>query len=177
MLNNKKQTSNNKNLYLIGFMGTGKSVVGQLAAKKLNLSFLDSDQEIEKKYGKSINQIFASLGENAFRKMEKEFIKSGHPKSNCLISCGGGLPIQDGMIDLLKSLGKVICLTASAESILERTSKNSTRPLLQTTDPLSKIKELLKKRLSKYNLADQIIATDDKSVIEVTEIIEQIYQE
>ena len=57
--------------------------------------------------------------------MEKEFIKSGHPKSNCLISCGGGLPIQDGMIDLLKSLGKVICLTASPESILERTKKTA----------------------------------------------------
>ena len=70
-------------------MGTGKSVVGQLAAKMLGLSFLDSDLEIEKKYQTSVSQIFEIHGEIGFRKMERDFIQSGHPKSGCLISCGG----------------------------------------------------------------------------------------
>ena len=130
-------------------MGTGKTAVGQLAAKMLGLSFLDSDLEIEKKYRTSISQVFKTDGEIGFRKMEKDFIQSGHPKSGCLISCGGGLPIAEGMIEMLKNNGKVFTLWASPRQFLNVSKKNSSRPLLQTEDPFSKITELVVRKRAK----------------------------
>jgi shikimate kinase len=176
-MNHEAQYTHRSNLYLIGFMGTGKSVVGQLAAKMLGLSFLDSDLEIEKKHQTSISKIFKIHGEIGFRKMERDFIQSGHPKTGCLISCGGGLPIAEGMIEILKSNGKVFTLWASPKTIFERTKKNSSRPLLQTEDPLSKIAELLSEREIRYRMADKIISTDAKSPSEVATLIQKYYLE
>ena len=93
------------NLYLIGFMGTGKSSVGKVVAEKLGLRFIDSDLEIEKETNLSVSQIFSSLGEAKFRDLEMNFINQGHPSSDCLISCGGGLPVQSGMMNILKIRG------------------------------------------------------------------------
>jgi shikimate kinase len=156
-------------------MGTGKSVVGKLAAKKLRLEYVDSDIEIEIKHKQSISQIFSTKGEHVFRKMEMAFVQSGHPSSNCLISCGGGLPIQEGMIDILKKKGKVICLWASPETILERTQKNNLRPLLNTENPLDKIQSLFNKREHIYRRADLIISTDNLSPTFVAQKIQEYY--
>ena len=158
-------------------MGTGKSVVGQLAAKMLGLSFLDSDIEIEKKHQTSVSKIFEIHGEIGFRKMERDFIQSGHPKSGCLISCGGGLPVAAGMIEMLKTNGKVFTLWASPQTIFERTKKNSSRPLLQTDDPFSKITKLMSEREPKYRMADKIISTDDRSASKVAALIQKNYLE
>ena len=128
----KKQPQSEKpNLYLVGFMGVGKSAIGRKVAKELGFQFIDSDHEIERKVGKKIPQIFESEGEARFRQYEREFIESGHPATDCVISTGGGLVVQPGMKDLLKEKGVVVCLFASVESIVERTSRNSNRPLLQ----------------------------------------------
>jgi shikimate dehydrogenase len=107
--------------------------------------------------------------------MEKDFIQSDHPKSGCLISCGGGLPIAEGMIEILKDNGKVFTLWASPKTIFERIKKNSSRPLLQTEDPFSKITELLSEREVKYRKADKIISTDVRSVSEVAALIQKNY--
>lgn len=176
-MNQDTQCTSRPNLYLIGFMGTGKTAVGQLAARMLGLTFLDSDIEIEKKYHSPISQIFKTHGESGFRKMEKDFIQSDHPKSGCLISCGGGLPIAEGMIEMLKDNGKVFTLWASPKTIFERIKKNSSRPLLQTEDPFSKITELLSEREVKYRKADKIISTDVRSVSEVAALIQKNYLE
>lgn len=176
-MNQKTQSTLRPNLYLIGFMGTGKSVVGQLAAKMLGLSFLDSDLEIEKKHKTSVSEIFKIHGEIGFREMERNFIQSGHPKSGCLVSCGGGLPIGEGMIEMLKSNGKVFTLWASPKTIFERTKKNSSRPLLQTDDPFSKITKLLSEREPKYKMADKIISTDSRSASRVAALIQENYLE
>ena len=85
----------NPNLYLVGFMGTGKSTVGRRVAENLGFQFIDVDQSIEGEEGLSIAQIFAQRGEEAFRELERKFINSGHPDSNCVVSCGGGLSVPD----------------------------------------------------------------------------------
>src|SRR5882724_2140288 len=120
------------NLYLVGFMGTGKSTVGRAVAQKLRFELVDSDFEIERQRGKSIPDIFASEGEAAFRVMERAFIENGHPSSRTIVSCGGGLVVQPGMLALLQSKGVVVCLHASLETILARTARHQHRPLLVT---------------------------------------------
>ena len=89
-------------------MGTGKSVAGKMAARKLGLQFIDSDEQIEKEDQQDISAIFDKKGEAAFREMEKRFILEGHPDHGCLVSCGGGLPVQEGMLEALKERGLVV---------------------------------------------------------------------
>ena len=144
-------------------MGTGKSVAGELAAQKLGLQFIDSDKEIERNSGQEISLIFEKIGEAAFRKMEKDFISNGHPRFGCLVSCGGGLPVPEGMLDTLKERGLVVALWASPETIFERTKDSSTRPLLQVPDPLGKITELLNARERAYLAADKVLSTEQRS--------------
>ena len=90
------------NLYLVGFMGTGKSTVGRAVAHKLGFRMVDSDHEIERQQRKTIPEIFAQDGEAAFRAMERVFIESGHPAEGTVVSCGGGLVVQPGMLARLK---------------------------------------------------------------------------
>ena len=108
------------NLYLLGFMGTGKSVLGKRLAARLNYRFLDSDSAIEKKYSMPIKEIFSKYGEESFRKMEREFIEAGHPESGCVVACGGGLVCRDGMPELVKSKGVSVVLFSTPEEIFER---------------------------------------------------------
>ncbi|MBD5782624.1 shikimate kinase [Pelagicoccus sp. NFK12] len=155
------------NLYLVGFMGTGKSTVGRQVAQHMGLNFVDSDHAIEEQQGKSISEIFASDGEAAFRAMEKAFVESGHSDEGNLVSCGGGLAVQPGMMDLLKSRGLVFSLIATAKGIYERTRHNSNRPLLQVENPLAEIEKLLAVRDPIYQQAHCCILTEGRTVNEV----------
>lgn len=155
------------NLYLVGFMGTGKSTVGRLVAQRMGLEFVDSDHAIEAEQGKSIPEIFATEGEAAFRAMERAFVETGHSGEGNLVSCGGGLSVQPGMMSLLKSRGLVFSLIASAKGIYERTRHNSNRPLLQVEDPLAEIEKLLAVRDPVYQKAHCCILTEGRSVSEV----------
>jgi shikimate kinase len=159
------------NLYLVGLMGTGKSTLGKMLAQNLGMSFLDSDQEIEKVAQMNVSEIFSKKGESHFRSLEKDFISHGHPQENCLVACGGGLCIPQGMMEAIKERGKVICLWASIATLVERTSSDKTRPLLQNTSPLTALQELLNQREERYKEADIIIETDDLSPAEVVELI------
>ena len=165
------------NLYLVGFMGVGKSAIGRRVARELGLKFLDSDVVIEKQAGVSIAEIFARDGETAFRQMERGFIEGGHPDRGCVVACGGGLVVQPGMAERLKTLGVVVGLFASAESILERTSRNSNRPLLNVSDPESRIRELLAEREPVYMDAGICISTEGRSIPEVVRHIVRAYRE
>ena len=98
-------------------MGTGKTSAGELAADKLGLRFLDSDREIEKATGLGVAAIFEREGEAAFREKEREFILQGHPEGGCLVSCGGGLPVPEGMLGHLKERGLVLALWAEPQTI------------------------------------------------------------
>lgn len=163
------------NLYLVGFMGVGKSAIGRRIAGELGYRFLDSDHCIEKEQGKRIPEIFEESGEAHFRQLERDFIEKGHPEEGCVISCGGGLVVPEGMKDRLREKGVVICLFASVESIIERTARNKNRPLLNVPDPAAKVRALLKEREPIYMAAGTSISTDGRSIPEVVRHIVRTY--
>ena len=164
------------NLYVVGFMGTGKSSISRRVARKLGMKFLDTDDEIEKSEGVPISQIFADKGESYFRSLEWNYIERGHPSDGCVISCGGGLVTQDGISGLMKARGVLLCLHASVETILSRTSGNFKRPLLQVDDPELRIRELLAERQPYYSLAQVSVLTDQRSIPEVVEHVVRSYR-
>jgi len=160
--------TNDVNLYLVGFMGTGKTTIGRAAAQRLGFRLLDSDHEIERIRGKTVADIFAQDGEPAFRALEREFILRGHPAAGCVIACGGGLVIQPGMLDAMQQRGVVVCLHASIETILKRTQGNRTRPLLNgEVDPLVRIRELYAVREPVYKRAGTVILTDSRPTSDI----------
>lgn len=164
------------NLYLVGFMGTGKSMVGRLLARRLKMQFLDSDQQIEAKEGMPITRIFEEKGEACFRMLERQFIMEGHPERGCIVSCGGGLVIQPGMIEELKKRGLIACLFATPETILKRTQGHSHRPLLNVPDPLTKIRTLLAEREPIYLKAGTCIMTDKRPLPDVLNHLTRFYR-
>lgn len=155
------------NLYLVGFMGTGKTTVGRAVAQKLGFHVLDSDHEIERQQGKTIPEIFAQAGEPAFRAMEREFIERGHPAARTLIACGGGLVVQPGMLAMLKEKGVVVCLHASIETILARTARHRNRPLLDVENPEERVRTLYAAREPIYKQAGTVILTDSRPLHDI----------
>jgi len=162
-----KKEADMKNIILVGFMGTGKSVVGKLLAKKLNRDFLETDDMIEAKEKMPIRDIFEKKLEPYFRAVEKEAIKEAAKRENAVISAGGGAIIDENNFNSLKNSGIIICLKASPETILERTKDLKTRPLLNVPDPKKRIEDLLAKREPCYSKADYAVDTDNLSVDDV----------
>lgn len=158
---------------MVGFMGTGKTAVGKELAKRKNWQFVDLDELIECRQGRSITDIFAKEGEPYFRKLEKEALKEIAEEDNFVAACGGGIVINPDNIKLMKKTGKMICLAAKPDVILERTRKFKHRPLLQVDNPAGKIEELLKIRAPYYAQADKTIDTSKLSVKEVAEKIDE----
>jgi shikimate kinase len=155
------------NLYLVGFMGTGKSTIGRAVAHRLGFRLLDSDHEIERTQGKTIADIFAQQGEPVFRGLERDFIMQGHPAERTVVACGGGLVVQPGMLEALRAKGVVICLHASLETVLERTQRNRTRPLLNVEDPQLRIRTLYAEREPIYKRAGTVILTDSRPLNDI----------
>lgn len=169
----KKQSQ--PNLYLVGFMGVGKSAIGRRLAREMGFKYLDSDDVIEAQQGKSIPEIFATEGESRFRQYEREFIESGHPDASCVVSTGGGLVIQPGMSELLKTKGVVVCLFASADSIVERTSRNKNRPLLNVENPAERVRQLLAEREPVYMNSGACISTEGRNIVDIVRHIKRTY--
>lgn len=155
------------NIILVGFMGTGKSVVGKKLAAKLNKDFVESDDMIEAREKMPIRDIFEKKGEPYFRRVEKEVIKEASSRKNVVISAGGGAIVDEENFNNLKNSGTLICLKASPDTILKRTKDPKTRPLLNVPDPKKKIGKLLKKREPYYNKADFSVETDNLSIEQV----------
>jgi shikimate kinase len=158
-----------QNIALIGFMGTGKSSVGQLVAQQLHFTFLDTDHVIESRTGKSISEIFAKDGEPAFRELEKKIVAELTTRKKTVISTGGGLPVNPDNLASLKNHSLVVCLWASAEKIWDRVRSQSHRPLLNEPDPLAKIKKLLEQREPFYRQADVLLNTEMRAVKDVAQ--------
>jgi shikimate kinase len=155
------------NLYLVGFMGTGKTTVGRAVGQRLGFHVLDSDHEIERQQGKSIPEIFAQDGEPAFRALERAFIERGHPAERTLVACGGGLVVQPGMLELLQEKGVIVCLHASLETILQRTARHRNRPLLDVEDPAERIRTLYAAREAIYKRSGTMILTDARPLQDI----------
>lgn len=160
-----------QDIYLVGFMGTGKTAVGRYLAKSLGLELVDIDDLIIKKEGRGISDIFAQSGEPYFRKAEKGALREVAAKTRQVVDCGGGIVIDPENIMTMKQSGRLVCLSARPEVILERTKRQSHRPLLNVADPLAKIKELLDARKPCYAKADFTVDTSDLTVQQVAEKI------
>lgn len=164
------------NIYLVGFMGTGKTTIGRAVAQKLNFELLDSDHEIERIQGKTIPEIFEQEGEPAFRALERAFILTGHSPVQTVVACGGGLVVQPGMLDILNTKGVVICLHASLETILKRTQGNRNRPLLNVEDPMDRIRALYTEREPVYRRSGTLILTDGRPLHDIVSHVIRTYR-
>ena len=125
--------------------------------------------------GCSIPEIFANQGESEFRKMEQTVIDSLLTEKSCIISCGGGLCIPEGMMERLKLLGIVACLWAEPKTIMSRINKDGSRPLISQGDPLSSIEEILEKRKDRYLAANKVLNTENKSIQEIMQEISKFF--
>jgi shikimate kinase len=167
---------NSPNLYLVGFMGVGKSAVGRHVARQLGYQFIDSDYAIERQEQRTIREIFESDGEDFFRDLEKRFIEGGHAPEGCVVACGGGLPIPDGRRELLLRSGIVVCLFANAETIIRRTSSNHKRPLLNCEDPEARVRSLLEIREPIYLRTGIGVSTEGRTLDEVAANVVRVYR-
>jgi len=154
------------NIYLVGFMGTGKTATGRALAKSLKRDFIDMDDLIVEKEDMPVADIFKIKGESYFRAVEKSIIAGLCKKDGLVVACGGGTFVDPDNIRLMRSSGIVICLTSSPEMILKRTQNFTHRPLLNVEDPLKRIKELLDQRMPFYSQAHHMIDCDKLSVEE-----------
>ncbi len=163
------------NIALIGFMGAGKTAVGQLLAKKLGRKFIEMDLVIEQQAGKSIPEIFQQDGEIAFRELEIEVTREIAERKNAVIACGGGLVLNKINLDRLRESSRIVYLTASPRVILKRvSSEEGQRPLLEVDNPTLTIQELLRFRKPFYERAADI--TIDTSKLDINSVAEQIIE-
>jgi len=164
-----------KNIVLIGFMGSGKSMIARELAKRLNVPVLATDALAEAKEKQTIHEIFKSKGETYFRHLESGIIKDISHRRGIIIDCGGGVVLAQENLQILKTNCIVFYLEASPEVIYQRIKHETHRPLLNTPDPLGCIKELYNQRLPLYNQADYVIDANDASIEgPVVEILKRI---
>ena len=163
------------NIVLIGFMGAGKSTVSAYLNKEYGMEVIEMDQVIADREGMSISKIFETHGEEYFRNLETGLLRELQNRKGVVISCGGGVPMREENVVEMKKNGKVILLTASPETILDRVKNNHDRPLLENNKNVDFISDLMEKRRSKYEAAaDIVIQTDGKSAFEICEEIIQL---
>lgn len=163
------------NIILIGFMGSGKTTVGVRLSYHMRRTLIDTDKEIEKQRNMEIFRIFAEKGEDYFRGLETELLKKMiGSEDDRIISTGGGLPVKPENRELLRRLGTVVYLKPSPETVYKRLKGDTKRPLLQCTDPLARIRELMTKRAEAYAAAADItVDVDDKTFEEIIKEIEE----
>ncbi len=152
-----------KNIVLIGFMGTGKSTVGKILAKKMNRALVDIDHLIEEKEKRKIFEIFEKEGEDYFRRLEKKVILDVASHSGQVITTGGGAVMDAENLAALRSNGLLVALTATPETIYRRVKDARHRPLLKSQDVTGEIRRLLEARTPVYKTADLCFASDGQT--------------
>lgn len=163
-----------KNIIIVGFMGTGKTTIATRLAARLKMEYLSTDDLIEKREKRTINEIFTKDGEDRFRDIESEIVREVSGMENVVIDAGGGVVLREENMANFKSNGIVICLTADEDIVMERTKKYKHRPLLNVEDPKQRIRTLLAKRAPYYAKADHCIDTGKLTVKQVVEEIVNI---
>jgi shikimate kinase len=147
-------------LILVGLPGVGKTTIGRAAARRLGRSFIDFDQEIERRAGMDVREIFRVEGEAHFRALEFALTQELSSSAGMVLSPGGGWITQPRSVELLRSAGRIIYLRASPEAVARRLRRVETRPLLAGRDPVVALRELYEKRRSLYETADAVIETE-----------------
>ncbi len=165
------------NIFFVGLMGAGKTTIGRLIAKQMDMVFYDSDHEIERKTGVKIPLIFELEGEAGFRKRETAVIEELSQLNNIVMATGGGAVLLPENRTLLKNHGQVIYLRANVHDLWLRTRNDKTRPLLQGGNIKQKLEQLYIERDPIYTaLADYIVDTGAQSAVDITNHIEQLLQ-
>lgn len=162
------------NIYLIGFMGCGKSTVASYLSDLMDLKMIELDELIAEKEGLSIPDIFSKYGEDYFRDKETKLIMELEDTDESIISCGGGAVIRPINVESMKKNGQILLLTASPETIYERVKSSTQRPLLNNDMSVEHIRELIERRREKYEMAaDFVIETDHKTIEEICKEIRE----
>jgi shikimate kinase len=164
-----------RSIFLIGPMGSGKTAVGRQLARMLDLEFIDSDVEIEARTGVDIPLIFEKEGEAGFREREREAIEALTARDGIVLATGGGAVLKPANRENLTQRGCVVYLQTSVDQQLDRTRHGRQRPLLYTSDPRAKLRDLLAERQPLYeSTADLIVSTDGRRVQAVAEEIARL---
>jgi len=157
----------NNNIILIGFMGSGKSLIAKHLSARLHREVVETDKLIVELEKRPISEIFQKDGEAYFRKVEKQVVARASKMQNVIIDCGGGVVLDKENVANLKSGGILFFLSASPEEIFQRVKEEGHRPLLEVKDPKGRIKELLLARMPFYEQAHFTIDTDGKTAEQI----------
>ena len=162
------------NIAVYGFMGVGKTTVGQMLAEALGYEFKDTDGEIMRREGKAIPLIFSEDGEPRFRELERDMVGELSKRDRIVISCGGGVLVDLVNAEKLRETSTLVYLTASVDEILERTKKDNNRPLLEVEDPRKRVEELLDQRKLVYERYADV--TVDTTGLTPARVVEEIME-
>ncbi|MBS1317385.1 MAG: shikimate kinase [Lachnospiraceae bacterium] len=166
-----------RNVFLIGFMGCGKSTIASELSASLNRPVLEMDEEIERREGMSISEIFSLHGEPYFREAETSLLKETSSRGGFLVSCGGGAAMRSENVQEMKKNGIIILLTALPETILSRVADDENRPLLKNHKNICDISALIQKRKPAYEAAaDYSVTTDNRSARQIADEILEILE-
>lgn len=171
-----KKQGNSGNIFLIGFMGCGKSTVAKELHRNYGMRLIEMDEALARQEGMSIADIFREKGEPYFRKIETELLENMQKISGTVVSCGGGAAMRQENVDCMRRSGKIVLLTAEPETILQRVKNSDSRPLLRGRKNEAAIRELLEERRPAYEkAADVVIRTDGKEIDTICkELMEKI---
>jgi shikimate kinase len=169
--------SAHSNMFLIGFMGTGKTTVGRALADRLRLRFVDMDDVIVDRAGKSIPEIFAEDGEPAFRALERQVAHDLSCEIGLVVATGGGVILDPANMEDFCSGGLVVCLSAHPDAVLDRVEGDTNRPLLagERTEKRAKMVALLEKRQPLYGAVPNQVDTTDLTADEVVDRVASLY--
>lgn len=164
------------NIFLIGFMGCGKSTVSDCLCREFGMERVEMDEQIEKEEGMTIPEIFAEKGEAYFRNLETSLLKRLQSREHVVVSCGGGTAMRERNVQEMKKHGKIVLLSATAETVFERVRYSKNRPLLEGNMNVEYIRSLMEQRNSRYEAAaDIIVRTDARPALEISgEILDRI---
>lgn len=161
-----------KSIYLIGFMGAGKSTVAKELVRRLDARLVEMDQRIEEEQGMAITEIFERFGEEHFRDLETELLRVLACEENVVVSCGGGSVLREKNAAAMKEHGCIVLLSATPETIYMRVKNSTNRPILNGNMNVEYIRGLMEKRRERYEaVADVRIDTDGKTIGEICEEI------
>ena len=162
--------NNKKNLFLIGFMGCGKSTMARILSQETGQELIEMDETIEKEAGCTINEIFETHGESYFRDLESALVERIAQKGGAVVSCGGGAVLRKENVENMKKNGRIVYLSATPETIFQRVRYSKNRPLLNGNMNIEFIRQLMEKRLAIYEQsADDIVCVDGKEKREIVE--------